>query len=452
MKQITYTLILAVAGFGLGQLRATTVELVPVGNAGNGADAGNASQPNTYGAVSYDYAIGKYEVTIGQYTDFLNAVARTDTYNLYNTSMQTNFNVAGIYRTGSSGRYRYSTIGSDTRPVTYVSWFDAARFTNWLHNGQPNSGSQTAATTETGAYTLNGATNEVISKNGSALYWIPSENEWYKAAYHQPVGSGGDTDNYWLYPTRSNSPPNSRNGSTTDANSGNFFRDDSWVSPGSPKDFNRGYAVTNSTVWDVRYQQYLSDVGDFTLAGSYYGTFDQGGNVYEWNDAVVSLYRGLRGGYWNESHFLLRASRRGSLQPWIENYDVGFRVAGIHGLASNPELPTGVPKITVKAISQKIKEGKATLFIISAPVGSIRPVTVRFAIGGNAKNLSDYELSSKAQVTIRDGFHPVKITLQSKKDQVNEKTEKAKLTLLPGTGYELAEPRAATVSITDATR
>ena len=37
------------------------------------------------GSVGYNYNIGKYEVTAGQYTEFLNAVARTDTYGLYNT-------------------------------------------------------------------------------------------------------------------------------------------------------------------------------------------------------------------------------------------------------------------------------------------------------------------------------------------------------------------------------
>ena len=59
-----------------------TIETVTVGDAGNAADTITG-----YGAVADVFAIGKYEVTIGQYTSFLNAAAATDTYSLYNPSM-----------------------------------------------------------------------------------------------------------------------------------------------------------------------------------------------------------------------------------------------------------------------------------------------------------------------------------------------------------------------------
>ncbi len=111
----------------------TNLDFVTVGNAGNAADS------TGYGAVDYAYAIGKYEVTAGQYTAFLNAVAATDTYGLYNTSMWTYRRRHGckIQRSGSSGSYTYS-VAADcaNRPVNYVSFWDAARFVNWLHNGQ----------------------------------------------------------------------------------------------------------------------------------------------------------------------------------------------------------------------------------------------------------------------------------------------------------------------------
>ena len=71
-----------------------TIETVPVGNAGNAADS------TGYGSVAHNFNIGTYEVTIGQYTDFLNSVAATDTYSLYNASMATDLNVAGISRSG----------------------------------------------------------------------------------------------------------------------------------------------------------------------------------------------------------------------------------------------------------------------------------------------------------------------------------------------------------------
>ncbi len=113
-------------------------------------DAGNPNDSTGYGAVSYVYNIGTYEVTLSQYTAFLNAVAKDDTYNLYNPFMETDLNIAGIMRSGSPGNYSCSVIGSGNRPVTYVSWFDAARFANWLANGQPT-GTQGNSTTEDGA-------------------------------------------------------------------------------------------------------------------------------------------------------------------------------------------------------------------------------------------------------------------------------------------------------------
>jgi hypothetical protein len=161
---------------------------VPKGDlAENPTDAGNTSGASVYGRVPYDFSIGKYEVSLAQYTRFLNAVAASDTYSLYNPSMATNLNIAGIERSGDDGSYTYAVIGSGARPVTYVSWFDAARFCNWLHNECPTGG-QDETTTESGAYTLDGATSGGldITRNPGAKYWIPSEDEWYKAAFHDP--------------------------------------------------------------------------------------------------------------------------------------------------------------------------------------------------------------------------------------------------------------------------
>lgn len=294
-----------------------TIDSVYVGNIGNAAD------PTTgYGSVNYGYSIGKYEVTLNQYTEFLNAVAKTDTYGLYNQSMGNDSNVRGISRSGVSGSYSYSVsvFGGGLRPVTYVSWYDSARFVNWLHNGQPV-GAQAAGTTETGVYTLTGNSG-IITRNLGWLYSLPSEDEWYKAAYHQPETQGGDADNYWLYPTANNAIPNSRNGSLTDPNSGNFKR---YVAPFDG--VNDGYAVSGSTSYSTS-QQYLTSVGAFSLADSFYGTFDQGGNVWEWNDAEIGSARGLRGGAWNvEGEVLLRSEIRGSTGPTTEASDVGFRVA-----------------------------------------------------------------------------------------------------------------------------
>jgi formylglycine-generating enzyme required for sulfatase activity len=295
---------------------ALTMETVTIGNPGNPNDS------TGYGAVATTYAIGKYEVTLNQYREFLEAVAVTDTYGLYNPSMGTNLNIAGISRGGSPGSYTYSVIGDGNRPVTHVSWYDAARFSNWLSNGQPT-GLQTVGTTESGSYTLTGNTG-LISYNGTGLYRLPSESEWYKAAYYQPFTAGGDTDGYWLYPTGSNAIPNSRNGSVSDANSGNFRRS---VLP-NPDGVNDGYAVSGSTSYSSS-QQYLTPVGAFTQADSYYGTFDQGGNVFEWNDAIISSSRGLRGGSWGGFELGLLSSLRSNGDPSGESADVGFRIATV---------------------------------------------------------------------------------------------------------------------------
>ena len=131
-----------------------TLDMVTVG------DLGNAKDSTGFGSVSYEYQIGKYEVTIGQYAEFLNAVAKTDQHGLYSPSMGSDKNIAGIARSGSSGAYVYEVqgpfgyippIGADSpgdRPISYVSWLNAARFANWMTNGQGTDG------TETGAYTL----------------------------------------------------------------------------------------------------------------------------------------------------------------------------------------------------------------------------------------------------------------------------------------------------------
>ena len=304
---------------------AVTIDLVPVGNPGNANDPATGG---IYGAVAYDYQIGKYDVTIGQYTEFLNAVAKTDTYSLYNASMGTNQNIRGISRSGVSGSYTYSVIGPDgvvngqsgaNRPITLVSWFDSARFANWLANGQP-SGAQTSTTTENGAYNVNGATSgnapakNVTNPNTSAppTFYIPTENEWYKAAYYSPVlnsGSGG----YYTYATQSNAAPGNVIGSG--ANQANYAPDGV-------------YSVTQSSGYSA-FQNYLTDVGAFTNSASFYGAFDQSGNVWEWNDltGVRSGFRGVRGGYWADSASFVSSSNRTTDVPSLENSYYGFRLA-----------------------------------------------------------------------------------------------------------------------------
>lgn len=282
-----------------------TIDTVYVG------DIGNPNDSTGYGGVNYGYSIGKYEVTLNQYSAFLNAVGATDTYGLYHDQMGSNPNIMGIARSGVSGSYTYSVIGSGNRPVTYVSWFDSARFVNWLHNGQPT-GTQAAGTTETGAYSLNGNLSAFVTRNGNATYGLPTENEWYKAAYYQPASQGGDSDGYW------NSPIQNINTGYPGANVFSFYE---------------GYAVTRSIYYSES-QQYLTDVGAFSLADSFYGTFDQAGNVWEWHDTTSGA--GWRGGGWEENGFgpttvaswrMNDYSRYGFANPAMERDTLGFRIA-----------------------------------------------------------------------------------------------------------------------------
>jgi formylglycine-generating enzyme required for sulfatase activity len=133
-----------------------------------------------FGRVNYSYCISRYPITNQQYVQFLAAIANSDTYGVYSVSMTTNT------RGGINANYTTKN-NMGNKPVNYINWFMAARFSNWLHNSMPN-GSQASLTTEDGSYTLNGATSGVlVNKNVNALFWIPTEDEWYKAAYHRVI-------------------------------------------------------------------------------------------------------------------------------------------------------------------------------------------------------------------------------------------------------------------------
>ncbi len=183
-----------------------SLDTVPVGHVRNAADARYAT--SGYGSVDYAYNIGKYEVTAGQYCEFLNKVAGVDTYGLYDTGMWSSPAGCKIERYAGSGTtadpYQYR-VASDyaNRPVNVVSFWDSCRFANWLQNGQP-SGVQDSATTEDGAYTLTaqGMTKNTITRNSDWQWAVAGENEWYKAAYYDPATGG-----YYDYPTGSNTAP-----------------------------------------------------------------------------------------------------------------------------------------------------------------------------------------------------------------------------------------------------
>jgi hypothetical protein len=242
----------------------------------------------------------------------LNAVAASDPYGLYASAMASDPNAAGIARSGSNGSYSYTAIGSPNRPVTYVNWGDAARFANWLGNGQPI-GQEGVGTTETGSYTLNGATSDSdlyrVTRNAGATWFIPTESEWYKAAYYNPAAA-----TYYQYPFSSNHVPISTLPGAT-PNAGNFY------SSGT------GYALTGSTVLSST-QNYLTDVGAYTASASPSVAYDMGGNVLQWTEGLTNAEgRSLRGGsfYFSSAEMLSTSSL--SADPTFQSSDVGFRLA-----------------------------------------------------------------------------------------------------------------------------
>ena len=267
---------------------AITIETIAIGNYGNANDTVNPAPAANYGSVAYAYNIGKTEVTTAQYVAFLNATASTvDTYGLYNAGMANMGGIGvGISQAGGGiTNFTYTVTNGGDRPVAYVSWFDAARFSNWMTNGQGG-----AATTETGSYTLNGAVSgSTVARNAVVGgYFIPTENEWYKAAYYNP-----GTTAYSLFPNGLDTI------TTADAN----------------------YANPTGTT---------TNVGAYSLDPSPYGTFDQGGNVYEVMTPTddIDTTAVLRGGaYLNSQSRLSSTFSVSGVSTSSETISSGFRVS-----------------------------------------------------------------------------------------------------------------------------
>lgn len=262
--------------FGSGA-NTFTIDFVNIGNAGN---AGDIPRPTTrYGAVLYEYRTGVFEIS---QNDITRAVAN----GLDNVT-------AGAW-TGN-------------RPAANINWYEAAAFVNWLnistgkqaaYNLSWNGTGWSMALWSTGNAWTVGGTNLFRHKN--AHYFLPSENEWYKAAYYSPSGS-----NYFLYATGSDSSPTAVGNGT---NSG-------------------------TAVYDQLFRQGPASVGE---AGglSPYGTMGQNGNILEWTESnFVSPNnnpagsRVLRGGQWSGGGIDISNRFTGGPADGLEN--VGFRVAAV---------------------------------------------------------------------------------------------------------------------------
>lgn len=278
------------------------MEWVVVSNAHNNPDS------TGYGAVNYAYRIGTYEVSNEQYARFLNTIDPSGANGraLYNPQMATSAR-GGITNdsTQSDGFHYVVKASMSAKPVNFVSFWDAVRFANWLHNGQGN------GSTETGAYELTATSpaNASVSRMPGAVFFIPNEDEWYKAAYYE----ASSPPIYWLYPTRSDTAPtiarcNSNGGITND----------------SAHIANYAFGATWNGV-----------VGNVTGCGSggagsttFYGAADMAGNVYEWNEGIIATdFRCIRGGGWHSVSDFLLSSVRNGYSPDTEVDTLGFRIA-----------------------------------------------------------------------------------------------------------------------------
>lgn len=248
--------------FGTGP-NEFSINFVDIGGAGNAADG-------TYGAVGYNYRIGQKEVTIDQFSK-----ARAEDV-LISNGNEDYWNSLG------------QTVGTGA-PASRVSAYEAMKFSNWLTTG--------SAITGVYQFSANGLTLLSIDRsfrNGDDLaYVLPSEDEWYKAAYYKPVNDGS----YSLYANGSNDAGDLVHG----AGGWNYY-----VS-GIP------------SMWET---------GDGALEQN--GTYDMMGNVFEWNESIIDVTnRVYRGGSAYAQSLGMRSAVRAGEDPTTEIFTTGFRVAAI---------------------------------------------------------------------------------------------------------------------------
>jgi hypothetical protein len=288
--------------FGTG-LNAFDIEFVAIGNPGNLPDT--TGIPNPAGTVLYPYRMGKYEISREMITKA-------------NTDGGLAIPLANI-----------PIVNGANRPATGPSWNEAARFVNWLN---ASTGSMPAykfalQPGEVG-YSANanillwdasddGYNPNNLYRNSLARYFLPSADEWYKAAYYDPSANGG-AGGYWNFATGSDTAP-------TAVASGTAGGTAVYGQPPTPS---------------------ATGPADITLAGglSPYGTMGQGGNVDEWEETDFDLVNGptgssaraYRGGSWDENSSILSSSFRTNENPSsIGRFSIGFRVAS----TSEPIVP-----------------------------------------------------------------------------------------------------------------
>ncbi len=273
--------------FAAGTANEFTIDFVPISGATNPSIG--------YGIVNYDYRMGTYEIT-------------NDQWNKFTASL-------GVPVTGypsSAYDYDFKDWGTGTTnvPTNSLSWYEAAQFVNWLNT---STGHQAAykftGTQGTSNYTFapwsvgdGGYDASNPYRNSSAYYFLPTENEWVKAAYWN--GTSLQT-----LATKAGESLTQGHGTGTGWNY-----------------YDNGYATNPYGPWSV-------GSGSQELNG----TYDMMGNNWEWMESPYSTgdygagsSRGLRGGNWYSASGNLQSSSRGNgIDPTYEDVNIGFRVASV---------------------------------------------------------------------------------------------------------------------------
>lgn len=385
--------------------QAFEMEWLPVG------DAGNPPDHTSYGQVKYNYRIAKHEVTNAQYAEFLNDVAISDPHELYDEAMTDSF--GGVTRVGADRAYRYIVLPNlANKPVPFVDFYGAARMANWLHNGGGD------GDTEFGAYDMRQETPQKIQ--GAQVY-IPTEDEWYKAAYYDPTPRAGGGDNYWLYATRSDSAP-------INALANNVG---TVTNPGP-----------NVATYDRGTNRFTTVGGAGPLSESYYGTADQSGNIAEWVDAPgLDGRRVMRGGGRTVGLDNIRSTNRDGRFPDARTSGLGFR------------LSSAAPHVAVSARRDAVTEdGTDSILVVISRTGDAEsPLPVNIRIMGSASLGRDYlvENSDPRIATIPAGQQELVLSIKPEPDNLAEEDETVIVSLREGDLYNFEEPGTATTTIVD---
>ncbi|SIO59744.1 Formylglycine-generating enzyme, required for sulfatase activity, contains SUMF1/FGE domain [Rhodovulum sp. ES.010] len=292
-------------------LQMEGLDFVTVGSPNNPVDPATGT-----GSVSYPYMIGRFEITNSDYAAFLNAVEDpSNQIGLFNPLMQSHF-WGGIARGENPEAPFRPKPGYSNLPVTFVSWFDAVRFVNWLHYGRPEGRAGTLGVTEgtlsEGAYDTTFSAFEGISRNDGARFWLPSLDEWRKAAFYD--GSRHVWNRFATGAAPSNIPGPDRKSAT-------FFSAGRWTAP----------------------FPHLTPAGFHANSKSPWGTFDQAGNVAEWIEHARRSQGTALGGSLFMDSTALESDYIDGENPMKELSTFGFRVATARRPWSVPDKPVVPP-------------------------------------------------------------------------------------------------------------